>query len=131
MLDKIKSADGVFMGGGNTFYLRYWLHKVGADKILAKEANNGLVIGGGSAGAIVLSPSLKYFDLADDPKEAPEAMWEGLNLVDFEPLVHADSQKYGYIIASIKESFNAKGVEVVSINDDQAVVVSDDKRELI
>lgn len=127
----VEKVDAIFMGGGNTFYLRYWLQKTGADEILTQQAKKGLVLGGGSAGAIVISPSLSYFDAADDPTEAPEAVWDGLGLVDFEPLPHADSEKYGDITQTIKKSFEEDGKEAISLNDDQAIIIDGAKRRII
>ena len=127
----IRQSDAVFIGGGNSFLLRYWLQRSGIDNILVNEAKNGLLVGGGSAGAIVLSPSLKHFDLADDPKLATEIIWDGLGLADFEPLVHADSEKYGSIIQTIKRSLGKEDVNSIEINDNQVVVVDSKRVKLI
>lgn len=49
---KIRSADIIYVGGGNTLYLIKKWKKLGIDKLLLKAAKQGTVMAGLSAGAI-------------------------------------------------------------------------------
>lgn len=64
LYDELKKFDVIWIGGGNTFYLRWVLKKSGFDKAIAELLNSGIVYGGGSAGAIITGPSLDKYDLA-------------------------------------------------------------------
>ena len=56
-----------WLRGGNTFMLRYALYRCGADAMLRELlAADALVYAGYSAGACVLSPSLRRLELVDD-----------------------------------------------------------------
>ena len=56
-----------WLRGGNTFMLRYALYRSGADDLFRELlAADGLVYAGYSAGACVLSPSLRGLELVDD-----------------------------------------------------------------
>ena len=63
LTSKLSSKDALWHGGGNTFYLRWILSNTGADEVITKLVRHGLVYGGGSAGAIVAGPTLKYFEV--------------------------------------------------------------------
>jgi len=56
---ELKDIDAVFVEGGNTFYLLYWVHKSGFDKVLKEFLDRGGVYVGASAGSILVSPSIE------------------------------------------------------------------------
>ena len=74
--------------GGNTFYLNHKIHKTGFDELIKAALANGLVYGGTSAGAVVAEPTLHGVEFIDNPKDAPQVIWEGLGLVDFGIVPH-------------------------------------------
>lgn len=81
----------IWAAGGNTFALRWAMFKSGFDKIIPDLLHStDLVYGGFSAGACVLSPTLRGIHLVDDPSEVPsdEIQWEGLGLIDFNIAPH-------------------------------------------
>lgn len=55
---QLAAAGAVYIGGGNTFKLLDLFRKTGFDKALSGYANNGGIVYGGSAGAIILSYDL-------------------------------------------------------------------------
>ena len=73
-----------WLRGGNTFMLRYALARSGADTVFRELlAANALVYAGYSAGACVLSPSLRGLELVDDADAVTRTygsppMWDGL-----------------------------------------------------
>lgn len=96
--DILSSLAGVWVSGGNTFVLRQAYKLSGFDEILQmkhKEASD-FVYGGYSAAGCVLSPSLKSYQVVDNPSALPyeentEILWEGLGLIDFAFMPHFDS----------------------------------------
>ena len=73
---KLKNYNLIYINGGNPFYLLYYLKKSGADKIISNLVNQGIVVIGISAGAVVLGPNINIVDYFD----------RNLNLINLEDL---------------------------------------------
>jgi len=131
LYQKLASKDAIWLGGGNTFYLRWILRDTGADEIIKELAGNGVVYGGGSAGAIVAGPTLKYFEDADDPNDSPEVIVEGLHLTDVVVVPHFGNKKYGKAMKKIEALLKNDGYSTATITDEQAVVFDMAKQEII
>lgn len=56
--NKLKLFDVIYINGGNPFYLLYHLRKSGADAVITKLADKGVVIIGVSGGGVVLGPNI-------------------------------------------------------------------------
>jgi len=125
LTSQLNSKDAIFIGGGNTFYLRWILSNTGADEVITKLVRQGMVYGGGSAGAIVAGPTLKYFEDADDPADAPEVILEGLGLCETVVVPHIGNAYYGKAMDKINASLIADGYETAPIDDDVEFVVDD------
>lgn len=82
--------DGVWFMGGNTFYLNWAVHQAKIPAIL-KEVSDDFIFGGESAGAVIAGTTLHGIEFLDDPKEAPQVIWEGLGLVDYGIIPHWDT----------------------------------------
>lgn len=91
---KIRNFDGVWVLGGNTFYLNYWLHQSGLAELLPGLLKNGFVYGGESAGGLVAGTTLHGIELLDDPAEAPEIIWDGMSFVNYGILPHKGNEEY-------------------------------------
>ena len=84
----------VWAVGGNTFLLRRAFAQSGLDEIIKRGlAEDSLVYGGWSAGAVIAGPTLRGIDLMDEPhvivdgyQAAP--IWDGLGLVDYVIVPH-------------------------------------------
>ena len=57
-IPRLKKANAIFVGGGNTYYLMSWLEKSGLDKILPKLLKTRVYVGI-SAGSIVATVNLR------------------------------------------------------------------------
>jgi dipeptidase E len=122
----LMNFDVIWVGGGNTYYLRWALRKAGFDACVQELLSAGIVYGGGSAGAVVAGPTLKNFENADEPEKAPELVEDGLNLTPFVPLPHWENGKFGDVIAEVKDAFDKSDFKVIPITDEQAIIVDDD-----
>ena len=93
----LKDVDLVWAMGGNTFILRRAMAQSGFDTVIAERlADDSIVYGGFSAGAVVATPSLSGIELIDDPNEIPAGydpavVWDGLGLIDYAIVPHFDS----------------------------------------
>lgn len=128
---KLASKDAIWLGGGNTFYLRWVLKDTGADTVIKELVASGTVYGGGSAGAIVAGPTLKYFESADDPADSPAIVLEGLHLTDTAVVPHFGNAKYGKVMEGIQASLQQQGYKTVAITDAEAVVFDSGKQEIV
>lgn len=120
----LKNVDVVWIGGGNTYYMR-WLMKVsGFDTIINKLLAKGIVYGGGSAGAILPCPVLDKFDIVDDQNAAPEVIKQGLGLIDFIIVPHWGDPEYQERLQEIKDYYDHEtSYQVATITDSQAIIV--------
>ncbi|QJE97952.1 Type 1 glutamine amidotransferase-like domain-containing protein [Luteolibacter luteus] len=92
--EKLDAAGMLWVMGGNTFLLRKAMHLSGLDRLIhGKLDDEDFLYGGYSAGACVLSPSLKGIHLADEPEAQSHGyehptMWEGLGIIDYYIVPH-------------------------------------------
>ena len=128
---KLTSADVIWCGGGNTYYLRWLLKETGADKIISQHVKLGKVYGGGSAGAIVAGPTLEHFDAADDKDAAPELIMDGLHFTDSVIVPHMDNAKFASIIHGINDKLKADGYKTVPLGDAQALIIDGESQRVV
>lgn len=131
LLERLGEADIIWLGGGNVYYLRWMLKETGADSMIIKLVRHGKVYGGGSAGAIIAGPTINYFQSADEPGHAPEIILDGLGFTETVVIPHWANEKYGYVMESIKGKLQEAQFKTVEINDEQALVISDEKQSII
>lgn len=92
----ILEFGGIWMRGGNSFVLRRALAQSGLDLTLQGMKSSDFICAGYSAGACVLSPSLKGIHLADEPEVVPEGyqeeiIWDGLDFIPYSIAPHYGS----------------------------------------
>ena len=92
--ERVAEAGMLWVVGGNTFLLRKAMRKSGLDQWLQGRIDDEhFIYAGYSAGACVLSRSLKGIHLADEPEaqsvgyESP-VIWEGLGVIDYYVVPH-------------------------------------------
>ena len=95
--DKLINSNILAISGGNTFTLLNNLRKSGLDKaIIEFTKKDNFVLSGFSAGALVLTPTIKICSLPNfDDNNVGVKDFTGLGIVDFEVFPHYDetSQK--------------------------------------
>ena len=77
----VNKAEAIAVGGGNTFYLVYMLHKTGLMKAIRDRALAGVPYMGWSAGSNVACPTLRTTN--DMPIMEPDS-FDCMNLVSFQ-----------------------------------------------
>lgn len=127
----LKDKDVIFVCGGNTFYLLYHAQQSGFDKAAVRLVNEGKVYIGSSAGSSITGPSIELTKTLDKLEAAPNLKsFDGLKLVDFIPLSHTNSEKYGERNRKIIEEYKGD-LKLVPITDSQAIVVTDSGYKVI
>ncbi len=122
--DKLSQFDVVWVGGGNTYYVRWLFKKTGFDQFIHELVNNGLIYAGGSAGAIVAGPTLEKFQEVDEPENSPELINEGLGLIELVIIPHWGQEKYQENLQEIKKFYDKTNYKTVTLTDNQAVTVN-------
>jgi len=127
---KLATKDALWFGGGNMYYLRWLIQAMGIENILRSFAEEK-VYGGGSAGSIIVGPTLKHFETADDPNRAPEVLLDGLNFTRKVVLPHMDSEKYAPIMDGINRKLQADGFQTIPLTDAQALVIDGSEEKIV
>lgn len=123
---KLANIDLLLVAGGNTFYLLDKVRKSGFDKVIQKMLNRGLIYVGSSAGSILCCPTIDGAKWFDDPNDAPDLTdYQGLHLFDKVIIPHAHKEKYAERIKQTTAEMNEQGLEVITLTDDQAIIVTD------
>ena len=126
----LKDFSYLWVMGGNTFVLRRAFALSGLDTWLMDESGrDSIVYGGYSAGACVVTPTLKGIHLADEPDLTPagyEAMpilWEGLGLCPYciAPHYRSDHPESAIIEESVAY-FLDNGLPFAALRDGQVLV---------
>jgi dipeptidase E len=118
--------------GGNVFMLRYALFRSGGDVIFRDLlAADTLVYAGYSAGACVLSPSLRGLEAVDDAGAVERAygsepVWDGLGLLDeaFVPHYRSPGHPETAAIELVVARYQAEGVAYRALRDGQVLLVN-------
>lgn len=125
LLAKLSQYDLIWARGGNTFLLRYTMKRSGFDAVIKELLSKGIVYGGSSAGALVMGPTLKYIEYADDPSFSPEIIWKGLGMIKTVPLPHWGNRWYAKAVKKAYLSLKKDKVDVVKLVDGEALLVED------
>ncbi|HWZ03531.1 MAG TPA: Type 1 glutamine amidotransferase-like domain-containing protein [Mucilaginibacter sp.] len=97
---KLEELGGLWVSGGNTFVLRQAMKLSGFDNLFDElRKRRGFLYAGYSAGICILCDSLKYIQIADDPRDFPyhenkETIWDGLGVFNYGLLPHYDSDHF-------------------------------------
>lgn len=123
--EKLASVDGIYIAGGNTFFLLYQLLQKGLYQPIIERVKAGLPYFGESAGAVLLAHSIEPAKPIDGPEVVPGLkIYDGLGLIDFFPLPHVNREKYKSAFdAFMKE--NKDTLKIVRYRDDQAILTRD------
>lgn len=120
MLDE---TDGVFVSGGNTFFLLQEMRKSGFTELIHEYVKNGLLYIGSSAGSVVTAPNIELIKGLDDPADAPELKeYTGLELFDAIIFPHWGSDHFKKRYMNAMESAYKKGQKIILLTDDQYVM---------
>ncbi len=123
----LNDVDVILVAGGNTFYLLDQAKKSGFDVLVKKLVEKGVVYIGSSAGSILCCPTIEGAKRFDSPTDAPDLKdYTGLNLFNKILIPHAHKEKYAERIQQTTEEMKTKGLEIITLTDNQAIIVNDD-----
>lgn len=139
----LESVDIIFVGGGNTFYLSYWMQKSGLAEMLP-ELLQTKVYAGISAGSMVTGQSLvlssqaleheKQFKDGDYDLIGPAGESDGKTL-NFTNLIFRPHLNSRYFSSNNIEALESKSkglaYPVYALDDNSALKIVDDKIEVV
>ena len=128
--NKIEKANYLYVSGGNTFYLLQELKRKNLIDFIKNRVNFGMTYIGESAGAIITSKDIEYNYLMDDKTIAKDLKeYSGLNLVGFYVVPHLNEFPFEESAKQTVEKYKDK-LNIIAINNSQAIIVKDDKFEI-
>jgi dipeptidase E len=126
--EELKTAlaglDGIWVMGGNSFYLNHLTLQVGLGGILNELFPKGFVYGGESAGAVIAGTTLHGIEFLDNPKDAPATLWQGLCLIGVGLIPHWGNKKYETPLRKCLEEMKHHNTPIITLHDDQYLVMS-------
>jgi dipeptidase E len=126
--ERILNSDIIYLSGGNTYYFLKHLRSSGIDKLLQSHVAKGGVLGGLSAGSIIMTPHIGlagYPAFDRDENEVGIKKLHSLNLVNFEFFPHYRNSKR-YREAMLSYSKKSK-YPIYACKDGSGLVVHDDR----
>lgn len=142
-LERIKQADVIFTGGGNTFYLSFWFEKTGFFKLLPTLLKTRVYVGI-SAGSMIVTDSLRFSSqslaesrvLNDEEYQElgpkGQSLTKTAKLVNFVIRPHLNSKWFPNItLKKISKVAKELNTPLYAIDDQTAVVVKDNKVEVV
>ena len=126
---KIKDADIIYICGGDSVKLINDIKEYKIDKLLLEAYNNGTVLAGMSAGAILLSNKVFSDSLIIREESDKYEFIKGLNFIDlnFCPHYNLDPKK----TKDLEEYLSKNNEEVYSLENNTALKIIDDKISII
>jgi dipeptidase E len=124
-------VSAVWLRGGNLFLVRALLARTGADHLITQLVRaDRLVLAGYSVAPAIVGPSLRGFELVDDPSVVLrvadlDPIWDGLGLLGRVIVPHCDSPAHPAtnLLGRLAEEVAETGVEVTRLRDGEALVV--------
>ncbi|MEK7167143.1 MAG: Type 1 glutamine amidotransferase-like domain-containing protein [Patescibacteria group bacterium] len=123
----LRTHDIIYIEGGNTFYLLKAVRDTAFEKVVKEAIENGLVYWGVSAGAYIACPSIVMATWSDRFDRCSVTDWTAMNLVPFLIKAHYTFD----MLKKIKEKSKELQFPLHVLNDDQAIMVKDEKVQLI
>jgi dipeptidase E len=143
-LPQLEETDVLFVGGGNKFFLSYWMEKSGLFARLPKLLERGKVYVGASAGSMMMTSALNYdrdrldktgvYHDDEFKEEMPASAGSArtLELVDFVIRPHLNADYFPQATPKNVEQWAAKaGKPLYALDDQSAMKVVDGNVEIV
>ncbi|MGD8404979.1 MAG: Type 1 glutamine amidotransferase-like domain-containing protein [Anaerolineales bacterium] len=143
-LPHIEEADAIIVGGGNKFYLSYWMEESGLLEMLPQLIKQGKVYVGASAGSMLVTPGFNFDrdhlrktgiyhdDEFDEEMPTSAGSAKTLALVDFVIRPHFGADYFPQANLENVEKWAAKvDYPLYALDDQSALKVVDGKIEIV
>lgn len=126
-LTPIREADYIWMAGGMSGYLLYWLRRTQLDGLLPQWLEQGKIYIGSSAGSMVCSKTQYLSEIYLGDNEPGASVIPGLGLVDFEIYPHYEDKMRAEIEAVWPKGklYLVKNGEAITVKNGQIQVLGE------
>lgn len=128
VIKELEDQDVIWMHGGMSGYLLYWIRRCEIDKHLPRLLEKSLYVGS-SAGAMILAKDQDMSEWYIGESEPGAALIPGLNLVDFNFYPHYEDHLYDEIKKRYKgnKMYLVKNGEVIIVEDGKVTVLGEER----
>jgi dipeptidase E len=129
VIKEIEDSDIIWMNGGMSAYLLYWIRRTKLDKALYEMLKRGVVYVGSSAGTMICSKTQYSSEWYIGEEEPGASLIPGLGLVDFEIYPHFQDELRPEIERKWTKGklYLLKDGEVITIVDDKIEVLGEER----
>lgn len=132
LYEMLKNYDVICVSGGDVFYMMEKSIYSGFFKALERLLDEGKIYVGGSAGAVLLGPSLEPVKTLDRPELAPGLKnLNGPGFVDFVIIPHFGEEKYKDRMQKILEEYKDFQYRLIPLTNNQAIEVEGSKFKIL
>jgi len=129
--ERLKDKQGIFVCGGNSFYLLDQVIKSGFDQILKDKINKGIIYIGSSAGSMIIGKNIDLVPDIDDPTQAPGLKSDGLGIIDLAIQPHWGNKIFkNEYKKSFNNIYNGKA-KIILLRDNQYILVEDQNYQIV
>lgn len=126
--ETFSGVDAIYVKGGNSFYLLNAMRESGFSEIAEELVGKGILYIGESAGAYVACPTIEMAHWKHQDQDSLGLKdLTGLSLVPFLITAHYK----GELEVALKPHIDASRYEVLRLRDNQLILVSGDKKQVI
>lgn len=129
--EKLKDKNGIFMSGGNQFYLLDQVIKTGFDQILKRKIEEGILYLGSSAGSMIMGTNIHLSTRMEDRSVAPDLKSDGLGLVDLAILPHWGSDDLRDEYSQGFETMYVENIKILPLSDKQYIHIIDNNYKIV
>lgn len=137
----LRKFRAFWLAGGNVFLLRRAIRQSQLEPLLGDWVRkNEVVLGGESAGAIIVGPTLRGAEDEWSAEDSPyfraegyeeEVIWEGLRYITYVPAPHYQNTNYGPVIEKYINDLDRLKIAYKTMTDDQAIIINGAKEEFL
>jgi len=121
-VDKLcENIDVVWMAGGMSGYLLYWLRRIQFDKKLTRLLNNDILYIGSSAGSMICSKTQNSSEWFIGEEEPGASLLPVLGYIDFEIYPHYEED----LFSKIEEKWKVGDGQLYLLKNGEVIVVED------
>lgn len=131
----LKDYDGIYISGGNTFWLLEKIQQSGCAQVIRDFVNEGKLYISTSAGSVIAGPDIyPTYRITKAEKAKKLKGYKGLGLVDFVIFPHWGSPlpyfKDNYLNRRLEHAYN-KDHKIILLTDNQYIIVEDDWYKIV
>lgn len=129
VISEIKGADIIWLAGGMSGYLLYWVRRTELDKALPEILDSGTIYVGSSAGSMIAAKTQYSAEWYLGEPEPGASLVPGLGLVDFEIYPHYEEEMLPDIKKNWKkgELYLLKNGEVITVDGNKVRVLGEER----